>query len=152
MSYQPFAASSSNRNFASFPWRLPNHFSSQGVENEDIFWPAVNADDVEDQEPEYRGLLITFQIPAQLVQPNPYVSAAMVQPFMNNDALQCAHSGAPLVPNMQLGGKFSLEVTPAAQTLNPTLLYRNHRLFRMLLNLLQGLPLKGSPVSIISGL
>ncbi|KAI5399938.1 hypothetical protein KIW84_065037 [Lathyrus oleraceus] len=57
------------------------------------------------------------------VKLNPYVYAVMVQPFPKNVVLQYAHSGAPLAPNMQPGGHFSQDGTPAAQTLNPNLMY-----------------------------
>lgn len=67
MPYQHFGASSSNLNYVAFPWGMPNHFSAQGVETEETHPPAVNVDNVEEQEPKYRGPPITFQIPAQLV-------------------------------------------------------------------------------------
>ena len=65
---------------------MPNHFSTQGVETEETRYPSVNVNNVEDQEPEYMGPPITFQIPTQPVQLNPYMSA-MVQPLPNNVAL-----------------------------------------------------------------
>lgn len=68
-----------------------------------------------------------FQIPAQLSQSNPYVSAIMVQPPPNNIALQYAHSGAPFAPNVQHGGKFTEEDTPAAQTPLLALLYKMYQ-------------------------
>lgn len=101
MSYQPFDVSSSNRNFATFLWGILNHFSAQGVKTEETHPPIMNVDNAEDQEPEYMGPPITFQIPAQPVQSNPYVFAAMVPPFPNNVMLQYAHSGAPLALNVQ---------------------------------------------------
>lgn len=63
----------------------------------------MNVDDTKDEENEYRGPPITFQILAQPVQSKPYVSAAMLQPFPNNVALQYAHSGEPHAPNVQPG-------------------------------------------------
>lgn len=62
--YRPFDASSSNRNYDAFLWGMPNHFSAQGVETEETRQPALNVDNVEDQEPEYMGQPITFQIPS----------------------------------------------------------------------------------------
>lgn len=95
MSYQPFAASYSNVTSVGFPWGMPNYFSTQGVETEETRPSGVNVDNVEDQEPEYKGPPITFQIPA-----------TPAQSFLNNIALQYVHSGAPLGPNMQPRGDF----------------------------------------------
>lgn len=65
MSYQPFATSSSNVNFAAFPRGMLNHLSAQEVETEETRHPTVNIDNDEDQEPKYKGPPINFQIPAQ---------------------------------------------------------------------------------------
>lgn len=109
-------------NSDAFPWGMLNPYSAQGVEIEETH--VVNVDSAEDQEPEYRGPHLNFHISALSVQPNPYAFAVMVPAFLNNIALQYAHYGAPLSPNVQPGGHIAQEDTPAAQTLNPTLMYQ----------------------------
>ena len=84
----------------------------------------MNVDNLEYQEPEYDGPPIAFQIPAPPLHLNPYVSAAMVQPFLNNVALQYANSRAPSCFQYATQRKFTQEGTPAAQALNPALLYQ----------------------------
>lgn len=120
MPYQSFAAVHANVNSAAFSWGMPNPYSTQGVEIEETH----TVDSTEDQEPEYRGPHLNFHIYAPPVQPNPYAYASRVPQFPNNIALQYAHYGAPLAPNMYPGGQIAQEGTPAALTLNLVMVYQ----------------------------
>lgn len=102
MSYQPFAASSSNGNSAAFPWGMPSYFSTQRVENEETHHSDMNVDNVKDQELEFMVPSITFQIPAQLVHPSQYVYAANhFQTMLHSSMLIIGHH---LLPMCNLGG------------------------------------------------
>lgn len=102
MTYQSYVTTPTNVIIA-FPWGMPNPYSAQGVEIKEIL--AANINNIDDQEPEYRGPPLNFHISGPSAQPNPYGSAAIVPPFPNHTALQYAHFEAPLGPNVQPGGR-----------------------------------------------
>ncbi|KAI5387822.1 hypothetical protein KIW84_073786 [Lathyrus oleraceus] len=80
-------------------------------------------DNIDEQEPEYKGPPLNFHITAPPVQPNPY-AATMVPPFPNNPTLQYAYYGAPLTPNVQHGGQITQDGTSVASTLNLALMHK----------------------------
>lgn len=140
MLYQSFVVVSSNVNLDIFPQGMPNSYSTQWVDTEEIHPLTMNDDGVEDQEPEYRGPYLNFHIPAQPVHPNLYASIFMVPHFPNNVALHYAYFGAPLAPNVQPGRHTAQEGIPTAHTLNPAMMYQMSLQFMPAQNIVQPPP------------
>lgn len=120
MPYQPFNVAPANVNHVTFLWGMHNLYSAQGVETKEI----LAVDSAEEQEPEYKGPHINFHISATPVHPNPYIFVVIIPPFPNNFALQYAHFGASLAPNVQPGGHITQDGTPTSQTWNLNLMHK----------------------------